>query len=266
MKIHPLRKPLFYLYFVLLSFLLTAHRTVEGPTNHLYTATWSAAAADPGCGAAFLEALRKNPELKRWYINLPNQSVKNTVVKAFEAMFSDEYLRQNDYWLKRVSYYFITNPNRYSEFVNYFPLEKNKGRAKAYLLSLTDRKIYKGTVWRNQQSSLGYETFFNNGIPPKGGHDNLLLHTESNTTAGNFVSTTLDMDIAPQFGGPNGWVFEIRSRTGVDINQTLGDDALHFGQKEVSIPDGILPSDIIGVWKKQKRVLTEWIPNPKYIP
>ena len=36
-------------------------------------------------------------------------------------------------------------------------------------------------------------------MQPKGTHDDPLLHTQSNTTAGNFVSTTDDFDIANQF-------------------------------------------------------------------
>jgi len=187
------------------------------------------------------------------------------VVKAWKAMFPDEFLRKNTEWLEKVSNYFTLKPNRYDEFVDHFPTEKSKGRATAYLKSLTERQTHNGTVWRNQQSSLGYEDFFNNGMQPKGAHDNLLRHTESNTTAGNFVSSTLDKDIAPQFGGPNGWVFEVRSTKGIDINKTLGDDALHFGQKEVSIPDGVLAKDIKGVWRKVGRELTEWIPNPNFV-
>lgn len=202
--------------------------------------------------------------------NTPNFAValeKNVgLVRAWESMIPDELLRREVSWLQKVSDYFAVKPNRLDEFKSHFIIEKGKGRAGVYLKSLTERQTYVGPVFRNQQSSLGYEDFFSNGMRPKGTHDNLLMHTESNTTAGNFISTSLDKDIASQFGGSNGWVFEIKSTNGIDINKTLGDDALFPGQFEVSIPDIILAKDIKGVWKKQGGALTEWIPNPNYIP
>lgn len=199
-------------------------------------------------------------------ISVEKSAVGAESIKAWEAMIPDELLRKDASWLQKVSDYFTVKPNRLDEFKSHFIIEKGKGRAQVYLKSLTGRQTHAGPVFRNQQSSLGYEDFFNNGMTPKGSHDNLLMHTESNTTAGNFISTTLDKDIATQFGSQNGWVFEIRSTNGIDINKTLGADALHPGQLEVSIPDVILPKDIKGVWQKQGGVLTTWIPNPNYIP
>ena len=187
-------------------------------------------------------------------------------MEAWEAMIPDELLRKDVSWLQKVHDYFNLKPNKVNEFKSHFIIEKGKGRAPAYLKSLTERQTHVGPVYRNQQSSLGYEDFFNNGMSPNGTHDNLLMHTESNTTAGNFISTSLDKDIARQFGSPNGWVFEIKSTNGIDINKTLGADAIHPGQFEVSIPDQVLAKDIKGVWQKQGGVLTTWIPNPNYIP
>lgn len=181
-------------------------------------------------------------------------------------MFPDEFLRKNTEWLEKVSNYFTIKPNRYDEFVDHFKVEKGKGRAEAYLKSLTNRQIHDGDVWRMQQSSLGYQDFFDNGITPGGNHDNILRHTESNTTPGNFISTSTDKTFATNWGAKNGWVFEIRSTKGIDVNKTLGDDALHPAQFEVSVPDGVLAKDIKGVWEKKDYQLIKWIANPNYVP
>jgi hypothetical protein len=187
--------------------------------------------------------------------SIEKRAVDAESIKAWEAMIPDELLRKDVSWLTKVSDHFTLKPNRLDEFKSHFIIDKGKGRVQAYLKSLTGRQTHIRPVFRNQQSSLGYEDFFNNGITPKGTHDNLLMHTESNTIAGNFISTTLDKDIATQFGSQNGCVFEIRSTNGIDINKTLGADAMHPGQLEGSIPDVILSKEIKGVWQKARRSL-----------
>ena len=49
-----------------------------------------------------------------------------------------------------------------------------------------------------------------------------MLHTKSNTTAGNFVSTSGDIVIATEFAGKNGYVYVIRTNNYVDINSIYG--------------------------------------------
>ena len=92
-------------------------------------------------------------------------------------------------------------------------------------------------------------------------------HIESNSTKGDFVSTTKDVSLADQFSSKNGYVYEIRSQKGVDVNATLGDDADAFfpEQVEVSIPGGVLPSDIKGAYPKGKVAPEHFIPNPNYV-
>ena len=52
---------------------------------------------------------------------------------------------------------------------------------------------------------------FEKGFTPKGSHNDLVLHTTSNRTAGNFISTSSSDDIALGFAGKNGYVYEIRT-------------------------------------------------------
>ena len=49
-----------------------------------------------------------------------------------------------------------------------------------------------------------------------------ILHTSSNTTPGNFVSTTANQEIANQFAKRNGYVYVIDTNNYIDINKTYG--------------------------------------------
>lgn len=51
------------------------------------------------------------------------------------------------------------------------------------------------------------------------------------------------------------------------MNSTLGDDADAFfpEQVEVSMPGGVLPSDIKGAYPKGKVSPENFIPNPNYV-
>ncbi len=107
---------------------------------------------------------------------------------------------------------------------------------------------------------------FEEGIKPKGTHDDALLHTKSNTTAGNFVSTTDQFDLARDgFAGKNGYVYVIETDNYVDINRTYGDKAYFPEQSEFSMPGGIKRSEIKGAYSKEKGVIVgDLIPNPNY--
>ncbi len=109
------------------------------------------------------------------------------------------------------------------------------------------------------------EIVFKEGFVPKGEHNDVLLHTQSNTTAGNFISTSPNMEIANDFAKPNGYVYEIETSNYIDVNSTYGEKALFPEQNEFSIPGGIKPSEIKGAWVKKKGQLTgEFIPNPGF--
>ncbi len=51
-------------------------------------------------------------------------------------------------------------------------------------------------LYRGERSTMSPDIVFENGFTPKGMHDDVLLHTNSNTTAGNFISTTDNFEIA----------------------------------------------------------------------
>ena len=73
------------------------------------------------------------------------------------------------------------------------------------------------TLFRGDRASVVPDDVFKNGFKPKGTHNDALLHTKSNTTAGNFVSTSGDIVIATEFAGKNGYVYVIRTNNYVDI-------------------------------------------------
>ena len=133
----------------------------------------------------------------------------------------------------------------------------------------TEKKVKSGsntkTLFRGDRASVVPDDVFQNGFKPKGTHNDALLHTKSNKTAGNFVSTSGDKAIATEFAGKNGYVYVIQTDNYVDINSTYGADAYFPEQMEFSIPGGIKPSEIVGVYKKQGgKIIGDFIPNPNF--
>ena len=92
------------------------------------------------------------------------------------------------------------------------------------------------------------------------------MHTKSNTTAGNFISTTDKFKLARDgFAGKNGYVYVIETNNYVDINATYGAKALFPEQFEFSIPVGIKLSEIKGAYSKQSgKIVGDLIKNPNY--
>ncbi|NVN18498.1 hypothetical protein GUA46_09100 [Muricauda sp. HICW] len=176
----------------------------------------------------FAEAIAENPELVDSWKILDNAGV-------------DDALRKNEDNLTGTKNYLDNNPSRVDEFKSHLSTEASKRRDGLYLKSLLERKEFKGTVYRGDKALKTPAEVFENGFSSLGTHDNLLNHIESNTTRGDFVSTTKDISIANQFTSKNGYIYEIRSQKGVDVNSTLGDDADAFflEQVEVSMPGGI---------------------------
>ena len=121
------------------------------------------------------------------------------------------------------------------------------------------------TLFRGDRASVVPDDVFKNGFKPKGTHNDALLHTKSNTTAGNFVSTSGDIVIATEFAGKNGYVYVIRTNNYVDINSIYGAGAYFPEQMEFSIPGGIKPYEIVGAYKKQGgKIIGDFIPNPNF--
>jgi hypothetical protein len=196
---------------------------------------------------------------------------KEGVVRAWEVFFPDQATRVNTAWLQKLDGYLAGNPGKLSEVKDQFAIEKGKNRITAYLMGLLERKHYDGVVYRGDKASLAPAQAFNNGIPSQGAHDNLIKHLDGgNVNKGDFVSTSKDIAIADGFAGNNGYVFKVRSRNGkgVDVNQTLGDEAGNWfpEQLEVSIVGGIDKADIIGAYPKGQYSASAFIPNPNYVP
>lgn len=106
---------------------------------------------------------------------------------------------------------------------------------------------------------------FESGISSKGIGNDLLAHVSSNTTAGNFVSTSKKRDIAEAFAGKNGYVYKIQTDRGIDVNKVLGEKSPYPEQSEISIPGSIRSSEIVGAWKVREGKITEdFISNPNF--
>lgn len=122
------------------------------------------------------------------------------------------------------------------------------------------------TLYRGERSTVTPEQVFDKGFNPKGTGDDLLAHTRSNSTPGNYVSTTSEIDIAAEgFAGKNGYVYKIETSNYINVNETLGKSTLFPEQVEFSIPGGVSPHEIVGAYPKKGGKLTgEFISNPNY--
>ena len=125
----------------------------------------------------------------------------------------------------------------------------------------TTRTLYRG------DRSTTLNDVFENGFQTRGTHNDPLLHTQSNTTRGNFVSTTSEQDVALGFAGSGrrGYLYVIETDNYVDINATYGRQAYFPEQCEFSIPGGVPSSDIVGAYPTYDHVISgDFIPNPNY--
>jgi hypothetical protein len=131
------------------------------------------------------------------------------------------------------------------------------GRAVSALKESIGDKSATRILYRGDRASASPDIIFENGFTPKGTHNDALLHTKSNATAGNFISTTSEQAIATDFAGRNGYVYVIKTNNYVDINSTYGANAYFPEQMEFFIPGGIKPSEILGAYRKQSGVLVK---------
>jgi len=121
------------------------------------------------------------------------------------------------------------------------------------------------TVFRGERSSMTPSKAFEQGFQPKGTHNDLLKHVTSNTTPGNFVSTSSDRGIAEAFAGKNGYTYEIDTSNGRNVNNELGSKSPFPEQKEVAVQGGVKPSEIKGAHAmKNGKPTGEYISNPNY--
>ena len=121
------------------------------------------------------------------------------------------------------------------------------------------------TLYRGERSSVKPNDAFQNGFSPKGTHNDPLLHTKSNATAGNFISTSCRQSVAEAFTGKHGYVYVIETRNYIDINMKYGTSAYYPEQFEYSIPGGISPSEIVGAYPMNNGVIDgSFIPNSNY--
>ena len=156
----------------------------------------------------------------------------------------------------------LVSPSNGTEMTNTAGVEKgNLGDSSANVKESKDTR----TLYRGDRSTVTPDNVFENGFTPKGTHDDALLHTSSNTTPGNFVSTSSDIEIVSEFAKKNGYIYVIETDNYIDVNSTFGADAKYPEQKEFSIPNGIKPSEVVGAYKKQKGVIVgEFISNPNF--
>ena len=101
-------------------------------------------------------------------------------------------------------------------------------------------------LFRGERSSMSPDKAFTEGFKPKGTHNDLLLHTTSNTTPGNFVSSSSKFDIAEGFAGKNGYLYEVDTPNGIDVNKALGSKSPFPEQFEHAIRGGVKGSEIKG--------------------
>ncbi len=220
-----------------------------------------------------LPVTNTGPSLQRFIDDVGDAAgnIRGELVRAWEAFFPDELIRKNTTWLQKLVDYLTISPNKLDEVTDMFAIEKGKNRVTAYLRGLLERKHFDGTVYRGDLASVTPTQAFNNGIPSKGAHDNLIKHLDGGSTnKGDFVSSSKDISIANDFASDNGYVFKVRSRNGkgIDVNETLGDEIDNWfpEQLEVSMLGGIDKADIIGAYPKGQLTQADFIPNPNYIP
>jgi RHS repeat-associated protein len=121
------------------------------------------------------------------------------------------------------------------------------------------------TVYRGERSSNSPETVFKEGLHSKGDNPDLLHHASANQADSGFIATSTQREIAEGFAGKNGYVYEITTSKGVDVNQTLGPASPFPEQREVAIPRHVPPEDIKGAYPmKGGKPTGEFIPNPNY--
>ncbi|MDD6572444.1 MAG: hypothetical protein PUF12_08700 [Thermoflexaceae bacterium] len=124
-------------------------------------------------------------------------------------------------------------------------------------------------LYRGDRANVTPEDVFNNGFIPKGTHNDALLHTQFNSQAGNFVSTSSKVSVAENFatseGMQDGYVYIIHANHYIDMNAKYGNEVFHPHDYEYLIPGGIKSSEIECAYKIQRDYsIGELILNPNF--
>lgn len=121
------------------------------------------------------------------------------------------------------------------------------------------------TVFRGERSSNAPEKVFEEGLRSKGDNMDLLRHATANQSDSGFIATSQNIEIAEGFAGKNGFVYEIETNKGINVNDSLGDASPFPEQHEVAVPREIPSSDIKGAYPVKGGTMTgEFIPNPNF--
>ena len=123
------------------------------------------------------------------------------------------------------------------------------------------RVTYRGDLFERSPDKV-----FKEGFSPKGENTDLLAHAYD--SSGSFyVATSRSREVAEGFAErPNGWVYEISSRRGIDVNKTLGSKSPYPWEMEVAFFGGISPGEIVGAFPtKCGKISGDFIPNPNFL-
>ena len=132
-----------------------------------------------------------------------------------------------------------------------------------------------GTIYRGD--SRRPEEIFESGFQPRESGRNVPANQTSlrehvyGERAGPWVSATSNANVADDFAGNNGWVYQIDTPgNAVDVNKALGekDDSGYGEEEEIAVPFGISNSDIIQAYHIDSLGRPEGpvIKNPNYKP
>lgn len=120
-------------------------------------------------------------------------------------------------------------------------------------------------VFRGERASKSPEVVFTEGLKPRGNELDLLTHVTLNKAETIYVSATISIDIAEAFAGRNGFIYEIETDRGIDVNLVLGVASPFPEQQEIAIPNGIFSEEIVEAYPKKAGALTgEFIANPVF--
>ncbi|MGM2755219.1 scabin-related ADP-ribosyltransferase, partial [Bacillus cereus group sp. Bce019] len=64
--------------------------------------------------------------------------------------------------------------------------------------------------------------------------------------------------------GKNGYVYEIETPRGLDVNKYLGTSSPFPEQMEFSVPGGVMNSEIKGVYSLKNGSIVDYISNPNF--
>jgi hypothetical protein len=112
---------------------------------------------------------------------------------------------------------------------------------------------------------------FPTGFQPKGTNTDLYDYARNNSPSiyvGTSRSPNRAADFATDYGSREGFVYTVRPRNGIDVNQTLGSRSPFPYEQEIVVPGGISPSDIRGVTPVSKSgdFLGYSTINPNFVP